>query len=193
MRIDRKERYQAMKQVYVLLAKTNTVTSKITHIFTHGTYTHASLALTPETDKFYSYARRRLYNFLIGGVVVEDVNTFVFARFPDCNCGLFEIDVSDEDYERIKAQVDFCLANYDRARYSFIGAALMRFGIVWRRPLKFTCSQFVAVCLSRAEGIKLPKDPYLMFPHDFVRIEGIRKIYDGRIKDCNFSGATKID
>ena len=181
-----------MKQVYVLVAKTKTVTSRIVHVFTHGTYTHASLALTPETDKFYSYARRRLYNFLIGGIVTEDIHTFVFARFPDCNCALFELDVSDEDYERIKEQVDLCLENYDKATYSFAGAALMRFGIPCRRRLKFTCSQFVAVCLSKAEGIKLPKDPWLMYPHDFPKIEGIRKIYDGKIKDCNFSGATAL-
>jgi hypothetical protein len=181
-----------MKQVYVLLARTETVTSRLVHMFTHGTYTHASLALTPKTDSFYSYARRRLYNFLIGGVIREDVHTFVFARFPDCNCALFELDVSDEDYERIKAQVDLCLDNYDKATYSFIGAALMRLGIIWRRKLKFTCSQFVAVCLSRAEGVTLPKDPYLMLPHDFVNIQGIRKIYDGKVKDCNFSGATVL-
>ena len=115
-----------MKQVYVLVSKTATVTSKLVHTFTHGTYTPASLAITPETDKFYSYARRRLYNFLVGGIINEDIHTFVFARFPDCNCALFEIDVSDEDYDRIKAQIDLCLDNYDKATYSFLGAALMR-------------------------------------------------------------------
>ncbi len=178
-----------MKQVYVLLSKTATVTSRAVHVFTHGRYTHASIALTPETDKFYSYARRRLYNFLVGGIIQEDVHTFVFARFPECNCAIFEIDVSEEDYERIKAQVDFCMDNYKIAKYSFAGAILMRMGIVWRRKYRFTCSQFVAVCLGRAEGIKLPKDPYLMMPHDFPRIEGIRKIYDGKLKDCSFANA----
>ncbi|MBQ8849927.1 MAG: hypothetical protein IJ011_06335 [Clostridia bacterium] len=178
-----------MKQVYVLLSRTDTVTSRIVHAFTHGTYTHASLAITPETDSFYSYARRRLYNFLIGGIIKEDVNSFVFARFPNSNCALFELDVSDGDYERIKGQVDFCLDNYDRATYSFAGAALMRLGIIWRRKYKFTCSQFVAICLAQAEGITLPKDPYLMLPHDFVKIAGMRKIYEGKIKDCNFAGA----
>lgn len=179
-----------MKQVYVLVSKTATVTSKLVHTFTHGTYTHSSIAITPETDKFYSYARRRLYNFLVGGIINENIHTFVFARFPESDCALFEIDVSDEDYDRIKAQIDLCLENYDKATYSFLGAAAMRMGIVWRREIKFTCSQFVAVCLSRADGIKLPKDPYLMCPHDFPNIEGIRKIYDGKIKDCNFSEAT---
>ena len=179
-----------MKQVYVLLSRTDTVTSKMVYFFTRGTYTHTSLALTPGTDEFYSYARRRLYNFLIGGVIKEDLHTFVFARFPESRCALYEIDVSDEDYERIKAQVKFCMDNYDKATYSFAGAALTRFGIIWRRKLKFTCSQFVAACLDRAEDITLPRDPYLMRPHDFLELEGKRKIFEGKIKDCNFDGAS---
>ena len=181
-----------IKQVYVLLARTETVTSRIVHTFTRGTFTHASLALTPETDRFYSYARRRLYNFLIAGIIIENLHTFVFARFPDSNCALYELDVSDEDYDRIKAQVELCMDNYDRATYSFLGAGLMRLGIIWRRKYKFTCSQFVAVCLSKAEGIELPKDPYLMMPHDFPKISGIRKIYEGKIKDCTFAQATAL-
>ena len=180
-----------MKRVYFLLSRTDTFTSKLVYFFTHGTYTHTSLALTPRTDEFYSYARRRLYNFLIGGVIKEDLNTFVFARFPESSCALFEIEVSDEDYERIKAQVNFCLDNYDRATYSFAGAALTRLGIIWRRKYKFTCSQFVAVCLDKAEGITLPRDPYLMRPHDFLKLEGAKVIFKGKIKDCNFEGDTK--
>ena len=179
-----------MKQVYLLLSRTGTATSKMVYFVTHGAYTHTSLALTPRTDEFYSYARRRLYNFLIGGVMKENLHTFVFARFPESQCVLFEIDVTDEDYERIKAQIDFCMDNYDRATYSFAGAALTPLGIKWQRKLKFTCSQFVATCLDRAEGITLPKHSSLMRPHDFLKLEGMRKIFEGKIKDCNFDGAT---
>ena len=60
-----------MKQVYVLLAKTKTVTSRIVHTFTHGTYTHASLALTPETNKFYSYAAYKKVVEPAAGVAVK--------------------------------------------------------------------------------------------------------------------------
>ncbi len=179
-----------MKQVYVLLSKTGTATSKMVDIFAKGKYTHTSLALTPETDKFYSYARRRLYNFLIGGIFVENVNTFVFARFPDAPCGLFELDVSDEAYEKIKAFVDERLADYDKSTYNFIGTPLMRLGIAWKRKKKFTCSQFVAVAIDKGGETKFPKDPYLMLPRDFVNIEGIRQIYEGKVSECNFSGAS---
>jgi hypothetical protein len=161
------------------------------YFFTRGTYTHTSLAITPRTDEFYSYARRRLYNFLIAGMMKEDLHAFVFARFPESRCVLYEIDVTDEDYERIKAQIDFCMDNYGKATYSFIGAILTRLGIVWRRKYKFTCSQFVAECLDRTESITLPRNASLMRPHDFLELEGKRKIFEGKIKDCNFDGANK--
>ena len=179
-----------MKTVYVLLSKTGTVTSKIVDIFANGEYTHTSLALVPSTDSFYSYARRRLYNFLIGGIFRENTNTFVFARFPNCRCSLFELDVSDESYDAIKAHIDWLMDNYDTATYNLLGVVPQRLGIVWKREKKFTCSQFVAVALSKAPEIEFPKDPYLMLPRDFVNVKGMRKIYDGPIKDCNFSGAT---
>ncbi len=179
-----------MKQVYVLLSKTKTVTSRMVDLVAKGEFTHASLALTPETDKFYSYARRRLYNFLIGGIFAENTKTFVFARFPECRCCLFELDVSDESYDEIKKYIDWLMDNYDDATYNFLGAPLTRLGIVWKREKKFTCSQFVGVALSKAKEIEFPKDPYLMLPRDFPNIKGIRKIYDGTINDCNFSGAS---
>ena len=179
-----------MKKVYLLLSKTNTFTSRLVHLVAPAPFTHASLALYPETDKFYSYARRRLYNFLIGGIMKENTKTFVFARFPECRCALFELDISDESYEKISSHIKRLMDDYDHSTYNFLGAPFNRLGIVWRRKKHFTCSQFVAVALANAEEIKFPKDPYLMMPSDFLKIEGLKKIYDGPIRDCNFSGAS---
>ncbi len=182
-----------MKNIYLLLSRSPTVVSKTIHLFVGGQFTHISLAITPETDKFYSYSRRRLYNFLIGGFIREDTRSFVFARFPDTPCALYELSVSDEAYDVIKAQIEELNDNYENARYSLLGALVMRMGIIWRRDPKFTCSQFVAVLLDRCGEVKMPKDPYLMIPNDFLKIEGIRKIYEGKISECNFSQASVID
>ena len=179
-----------MKQVYVLLSRTGTLTSRVVNTFAKGKYAHASLALTPETDKFYSYARRRLYNFLIGGIFNENTKEFVFGRFPESRCALFELDVTDEGHEAIKAYVEWLMDNYDDATYNFLGVIPQRMGIVWDRGKKFTCTQFVAVSLSKAPEIELPKDPYIMLPCDFMNVKGIRKIYEGPVKDCNFSQAS---
>lgn len=175
-----------MKQVYVLLSKTGTVCSRVIHGLTGGTYTHASIALTADTDHFYSYARRVLNNPLRAGLVTENIHTFVFARYPESPCALYSIELSDEAYEKVKRRIDYYMQNYPRAKYNFIGAIALRMGIRIRREFRLVCSQFVALMLLESNEVKLPKDPYMMLPCDFQSINNIKKIYSGRLKDCRF-------
>ena len=180
-----------LKQVYILLSRTQTLPSRLIHGMTGGTFTHTSLALTPQTDRFYSYARRTLNNPFNAGVIVENIHTFVFARYPDCHCALYEIEVSDEGYEKMKRLIEEYLKNYKKAKYNFLGTLPLRLGIPMRRRWKLVCSQFVAVVLQESGDVPLPKDPYLMLPNDFPKIIGVKKIYDGILKNCNFSAASK--
>ncbi len=175
-----------MKQVYILLSKTGTVPSKFIHKLTRGTFTHTSLALTPETDRFYSYARRTLHNPFNAGIIIENIHTLVFALYPDCPCALYTLEVSDEAYEKMQSKMQYFLKNYHKAKYNFIGILPLRLGIRIPRKFKLVCSQFVALILHSSEEIRLPKDPYLMLPNDFIKIPNIQKIYDGKLKDCNF-------
>ena len=175
-----------MKQVYILLSKTGTVPSRFIHFLTKGTFTHASIALTPETNRFYSFARRALNNPFRAGFFVEDIHDFVFARYPDAPCALYALEISDEAYAKLEKRVQFYFENYKRAKYNFIGALALRFGIRIRREYRLVCSQFVALMLKEAEEISLPKDPYLMLPSDFLKIENIRKVYSGPLADCKF-------
>ena len=181
-----KQEETTVKQVYILLSRTGTVPSYLIHKMTPGTFTHTSLALTPETDRFYSYARRTLHNPLNAGIILEDIHDFVFAQYPNCHCALFALEVSDEGYERIRARIEHYLQHYKKAKYNFLGIVPLRMGIRIPRKFRLVCSQFVAVALSAAEELALPKDPYLMLPNDFPKIETIRKIYEGPLKDCRF-------
>ena len=175
-----------MKQVYVMLTRTNTVPSSVISKLTPGTYTHTSVALVPRTDGFYSYARRRLHNFFNAGIVQENIHTFVFAQYPNCKCILLSLDVSDEGYERMQQSVAYYWSHYKKARYNFLGVIPIRLGIRIPRKMHFVCSQFVAVTLNASGEITLPKDPLLMMPNDFLKIEGIRTVYEGPLKDCHF-------
>ena len=181
-----------MKKVYILLSGTGTVPARVIRKIKGGKFSHTSLSLTPETDKFYSYARRRLHNCLVAGFVTENIHTHVFALYPEALCALYALTVSDEAYEKIREMVDECKANYKKATYNFIGLFALGFGIKVKSKYKYTCSQFVAVALERSGEIKLPKDPYLMVPTDFMKIEGIELIYEGVLKDCNFDADTLI-
>ncbi len=160
------------------------------HLLKGGTFTHTSLSLTPATDRLYSYARRRIKNPFVAGLIVENIHTEVFAMYPDCHCALYKISVSNAAYEKMKREISFYLKNYKRAKYNFVGLIPLALGIKIRRKFHLTCSQFVALVLDKSGEIKLPKDPYLMLPNDFKRISGATLIYDGVLRNCKISAPT---
>ena len=180
-----------MKHIYILLSKTGTLPSRFIHRMTGGAFTHASVALIPEPNKFYSYGRRRMHNIFNAGVINEDLHARVFALYPDAPCALYELEVTDEAYQAMKKKLAYYMKNYKKAKYDFVGTLPLRLGIKTKRrnQFKLVCSQFVALILQSGE-IKLPKDPYLMLPNDFEGVQGIRKIYDGALKNCKFNTHT---
>lgn len=174
------------RQVFILLSRTETVPARMIRALKGEGYSHVSLALEPATDKFYSFARRRLHNPLVAGFVVENIHAGVFANYPTCRSALYSLDVSEEAYRSISETINHFISNYDSAKYSFVGMFALAFGIKLKQKRKFTCSQFVAYTLQKANAVSLPKDPCLMLPKDFQNIPALRLIYEGELKDCNY-------
>lgn len=175
-----------MKQIYILLSRTETIPARVIRRITGGTFSHSSLAILPETDRFYSYARRTLHNPFNAGIIVEDIHDFVFAKYPHCRCLLLSVEISDEAYAKAEACVARHLHAYRKAKYNFLGALPLRLGIRLPRKFKLVCSQFVARVLNETGEISLPKDPYLMLPDDFLKLPHSRILYEGELQHCTF-------
>lgn len=175
-----------MKQVYILLSRTGTLPSKLIHSLVHGKFTHASIAVEPRTNGFYSFARRSMHNIFNGGLIAEDVHTRIFALYPDCNCALYALDVSDEAYGIICRKIEYYWNNYDRCKYNYFGVIPSGLGIVIKRKFKFTCSQFVSSLLYDSGAVSLPKNPWVMKPNDFLDVCGMKLLYEGHIGECRF-------
>ncbi len=176
-----------MKDIYIFLTRTGTVPARMIHVFKGGTFTHTSLSMTPSTDCLYSYARRKIKNPLVAGLIIENIHTEVFAMYPTCHCALYRLTVSDVAYDRMMKEITHYMNNYKRAKYNFLGLLPLALGIKIRRKYRLTCSQFVAVILDKSGEIELPRDPYVMLPNDFKNINGIELIYEGVLKDCKIS------
>lgn len=179
------------RHVYILLSRTETVPARIIRALKGEGYSHVSLALTPTTDKFYSFARRRIHNPLIAGFVIENIHKGVFSHYPDCKSALYSLDVSEEAYSSISNTINNFISHYDKSKYSFKGMFALAFGIRIKQNNKFTCSQFVAHTLEKANAISCPKDPYLMLPNDFKKISDLHLIYEGPLKNCNYDSFIK--
>ena len=178
-----------MKKIYILLSKTDTIPSRLIHVSIGGLYTHASIALTPETDKLYSFARRTLHNPFNAGFIVENTSTFVFAKYSECQCAVYSLEITDDAYERMEKLLSEIVSEKDKYGYNFLGAIPSKYGIRWRRKYRFTCSQFVAFLLEKAKATKLPKHYLLMMPNDFLNVKGLKLIYSGKIGDCKIKAS----
>ena len=173
-----------MKTIYIMFTRTGTLPSRIIHFFVKGRFTHISLAIRPRTDEFYSFARTRLHNPLCAGFIVENIHTFIFSRYPDSDCAVYAMSVTDEVYEKTEAIINEFSRERSKYRYNFLGLIPSKIGVDFKRSRHFTCSQFVATVLYRAGAVELPKPPSLMMPCDFLELPNITQVYSGKLKNC---------
>lgn len=170
-----------MKTVYVLVSRTDTFLARIIRFATAAKYNHTSICLSPDLDTFYSFARRRMYNPLIAGFIIEKPNAGILGRCGDMPCLLYALDVSDEAYASQTAVIDTCLEDYDLYRYNFLGVPLTMMGIPLERKHHYMCSQFVAFMLRLTGACTLPRPVSLMKPMHFTEILELRLVYEGAL------------
>lgn len=168
-----------MKNIYVLVSRTNTLCARMIRLMTACRYNHASIALDPSLSVFYSFARRRLNNPLVAGFILENIHSGIFGRNGDQPCALYALQVSDEAHARLTACIERFLAHYDAYRYNFLGVPLCYLGIPLEREHHYLCSQFVAYMLRETDACTLPRPVSLMQPMDFSDVPELRLVYSG--------------
>ncbi len=153
--LEKNERY-----VYVLLTGTNTMIAKLIRLYTREPFSHASIALDVELDELYSFARKQRFNPLNSGFVREDINKGVFGADKNARCGVYEIPVTEEQYEFIRKEIQHFENNEDNYGYNYLGLFSAMIGKDIDDGIHFMCSQFVYHVFSKC-GVRL-----------FVRQEG---------------------
>lgn len=132
-------------------------------------YSHISLSLSETLDNMLSFARKKLHNPLVAGLVRENIRTGVFAFHPKhAKIAVFEIPVSVEQYNGIKESMELAWRNRKKLKYNFWGLFSMLItarGVA--RKNHYFCSQWVTEVLND-NGICLfsNKKPYHIRPFD---------------------------
>lgn len=172
-----------MKSVYILLSRTNTYFARLIHRVTGDSYTHSAIGLDGSFNCFYSFARRYVNFPFLAGFMIEDVNTGVYAKHKNSPCILVKLDITDEVYEEISQLIASYIKNRRYYHYNFLGLFYYIMKKPCRRERHYVCSQFVAHILDDSKAAKLPKDPSLMKPVDFLKLP-ITTVYTGPLKGC---------
>lgn len=170
-----------MKTVYILLTRSNTIMSRLVHLFTRAHYTHTSLSLSLSDALFYSFGRKNISRPLPAGFIKESLAAGFFGAHPETECSLLALSVDDGVYDIIERR----LLNMERIagiyRYNLLGALFCYFGIARSRKRYYFCSQFVGDVLDRSGAAVLPKPSSLMHPMDYTGLDNMEIVYTGSI------------
>ena len=174
-----------MKKVYIVLTYTGTILSWIVKNYTKKEYSHVSIALDEDLKEMYSFGRLYPYNPFIGGFVHESTNRGTFKRFyKKIKTKIYSIEVSEEQYERIKEIIEEINSSKEKYHFNFLGLCAVALHLKVKREKYFYCAEFVKYVIdSSLVDTGLPE---IIKPHDFMEMKDAEEVYSGMLKEYSF-------
>ncbi len=168
------------KKIYIVLTYTGTALAKLIKYYTHSEYSHVSISLDEELNDMYSFGRIYTYIPFIGGYVHEHLDKGTFKRFKNTEASIYELNVTDEQYEIIKNIVLNMYENKELYRFNVIGLFANGLNIKFmERQNYFYCAEFIKYLFKCANiYIDLPE---LTKPNDFKSVKELILTYKGKL------------
>ena len=170
------------KQIYIVISQTGTLLSKIIKRVTGEEYSHASISLTKDLRRMYSFGRLNPYNPFIGGFVMESPRFGTFKRFKNTKAVVLSVDISDEQYEKIAQMINRMWKQRKRYHYNYLGLYLAAFNVSYRKMDCYYCSEFVGQLLVSSHVDGSDKLRSIVHPIDFLEIPH-KTLYSGKLSE----------
>ena len=174
---------KSKKYIYVLLSKTYTMPARIIRLVTKEPYSHTSIALDKQLVELYSFARKGIYNPLNSGFVVEDLERGVFGMDQNITCSVYQVPVTEEQYQILKDEIDCFVNNADEYGYNYFGLFTIMLGMNIYDGKHFFCSQFVSYLFSKCGMPLFTREHGLVRPYDFHKKLKEYRIYKGKLSE----------
>ena len=170
-----------MKEIYFVLTHTGTWLSNRIKEYTKNEYSHVSISLDKELNKMYSFGRKNAYNPFWGGFIQEYSYKGTFKRFYDTKCIIYSYKVTNESYNLLNENIKKMYKKRKKYKFNFWGLCAVVFNKKINRKNTFYCAEFVKYILQES-NIKVSL-PEIVKPEDFQKIDGIKEIYKGYLRD----------
>ncbi len=171
------------KQLYIVISQTGTLLSRILKYITGAEYNHASISLSRDLDKMYSFGRRHPYNPFWGGFVIESPHAGTFKRFSDTKVLILSVEITEEQYAELEKRITAMWSQRKKYRYNFAGLCLAYFHVEWKRTNYFYCSEFVGEILIKSRVIGMENlHPSIIQPMHFLQLPHTQ-IYCGKLSE----------
>ena len=137
------------RQLYIVISQTGTLLSRILKQITGAEYNHASISLSRDLERMYSFGRRHPYNPFWGGFVIESPRTGTFKRFSETKVLVLSVSVTEEQHAELKEMLDVMWKRRRKYSYNYIGL---------RSFLKYFWLGFNLVCSIPEAALKFPRE-----------------------------------
>ena len=174
-----------MKQIYVVLTHTGTLLSRIIKCYTKDEFSHCSISLDIELKEMYSFGRLNPYNAFWGGFVHEYINKGTFKRFYKTKAAIYSLDVTEEQYEKIRNNIIKIQKNKKEYKFNILGLFAAGFHKKIGEEHSFYCAEFVKYVIENA-GINTGL-PEVVKPEDFKSMKELIEIYSGLLSQYKCS------
>ena len=173
-----------MKKIYIVLAHTGTLLSRIIKMKTGAEYTHSSIALDENLDEMYSFGRKYSYIAFIGGFVKEGASFGTYKRFYNTEISIFELNVTYEQYNKIQEIIEYVKLHKDEYKFNILGLFLAGFNRKRKQEKTYYCAEFVKKVLEKAD-VDVSNLPEVIKPENFKNLKDAKLIYKGLLKEYN--------
>lgn len=169
------------KHIYLLLTKTTSIFSRIIALFMGDKYTHSAIALDQNLDKMYSFGRKKIYNPFLGGFTEEKINYGVYSFSPNVPCVVLKLEVTQEQYENVKKELDHFINNKEYYKYNYRTIYNHLFSSYKKSKHRFACSEFVYYILYKNKVLDLNIPIAAVRPQTFLDNLSDKIIYKGNL------------
>lgn len=164
------------RKVYLLLTEFSDTGTQVIKTLTGLKYPHTSIGLEEDMNTFYSFVTK--------GFIVEKINRYAKPGRKNIPCRLYELNVSEKTYFKIKEELEYFVKYGELFHYSKTNLALSILNLPYKRKqFGFFCSQFVAFILQKSKAIELNKSINKYFSTDLSKLSGMRLKYQGTLKN----------
>ncbi len=136
------EKKAELHYIYIVFLSTTTYMGRMIRLFTRNQYSHVTIAFDRDLNKMYSFARYRVNSPILGGFVTELPHRYLHGN-RDVTVKICEIPLPDEEYKRIREEVEYFHKNKEVMIYNTVNAVLSLLGKKLQVKNMFTCLEFV--------------------------------------------------
>lgn len=170
-----------MQKIYIVLTHTGTLLSNVIKKYTKNEYSHISIALDKNLENIYSFGRLTPYNMFNAGFVKESLTSGTFKRFKETKTSVYETEITDEQYEIMKKEINRMYNSKEEYKFNIIGLFLVMFNKKIKLPKTFYCAEFVRYILNKA-NINIDYLPDIIKPEDFKNLKNVKLVYKGKLR-----------